>query len=177
MSKRSSTMLAILGICIAAPFLFGMKWYNIATKNPIDPQRGVWGMQDLELFIDINTKLMPDFGREWACKTLIAREAVAMGGKNTYPPHGCGADYKEQMARPEQSMIQSALTAHTLQTQSLKPTATEEQLIGFVNCVMDKVNTEVTTDQQVAANDGEIEEMKLVTISMSKAASVCREAM
>lgn len=177
MSKRRSAIIVGIGIAIAAPIMFGMKWYNIATKAPIDPQRGVWAMQDLELFIDFNTRLMPDFAREWACDTLRAREAVVMGGANTHPPHGCGADYKEMMARPEQSMIQSALTAHTLQAQSLKPEATEDQLIAFVNCVMEKVDTDVTTDQQVAANEGEIEEMKLVTISMSKAASMCRAAL
>lgn len=60
----------------------------MSTMQTIDPNRGVYGMGGMEIWIDINAR-MPTFAREWGCKTLRDREKLVLGGQNTMAPYRC----------------------------------------------------------------------------------------
>ena len=70
-----------IGAMMAVAFvgLVGGKWYYTAAMEKIDPQQGVYGMDGLEIWIDLNAR-MPTALRAWGCETLRAREREVLGG-------------------------------------------------------------------------------------------------
>jgi hypothetical protein len=166
-----------VGVGLAFVILFASKWYFVATKDPISANRGVYGMENLEIFIGINTSVMPNFAREWACKTLIAREKVAMGGRNSFPPHGCQPDYAEQIAQGPKTMMETILSTNLSQVKGLAPNATPEQIAAFETCLKAGIDAAVPQDQQALAEERETKATKLLIIEASKASRTCRAAM
>lgn len=92
MTKLKKILLFIIVMALGTVGMMGWKWYKVTTVATIDPQRGVYGMDDMEIWIDINVRL-PAPMRKWACQTLRNREKVVLGGQNTMAPYGCSADF------------------------------------------------------------------------------------
>lgn len=92
MSRTKKTVLLL----ILMPLLFvGMilhKWYDFATSSVITQQQGVFADDGMEVWIDINIRV-PNKMRLWACKTLLDRASVVLGGEGAIPPYGCQPDY------------------------------------------------------------------------------------
>lgn len=144
-------------------------WYKFAALTEIDPQRGVYGNDHLEVWIELN-KYMPGPAREWGCKTLLERQAKAMGGQGAMPPHTCQADYDPD-AKPL-GIMESIVQAHVGQADG----ATDAQKADLGNCIRTAALASLTPEQveEVNGNSPAAETMSALAIKASEAAQECR---
>jgi hypothetical protein len=126
-------------------------WYRFAKYAAIDPQRGIFGDDHLEVWIDINAR-MPAPMRRWACKTLLDREAEVLGGRGAVP-YGCdpGFDPNAPAAVMSAVMIESYLNNATVLAEGRN--ATSEQTAAVKSCMQADFVAKVTPEQR-AALDG-----------------------
>lgn len=152
---------------ITAVGLVGGKWYHTAAMEPIDPQRGIYGMAGLEIWIDLNAR-MPAPLRDWGCTTLRDREKATLGGRNTLPPYSCQPGFG-MMA--DSSIYDDIVTASLGQvTAGLD----EAQVTALRACFDSRMASVVTPEEIAAANaDAASPEMQKVVLAISEAARTC----
>lgn len=140
----------VLGLTLLAVILFfGLvigKWYRTVTSEPIHPQRGVYGMDGMEVWIDINA-MMPEIAREWGCYTLRKREAVVLGGQNTIAPHSCQKDFATAVPRSGYEAIISGNIAQ------YSAGLNDQQSHALRACFDTKIALEVTAAEIAEVND------------------------
>jgi hypothetical protein len=146
----------------------GGKWYHTTELEPIDPQRGIYGMNGLEIWIDLNA-MMPGFAREWACKTLMDRESAVLGGQSIRPPHSCQPDFG---TAPERSSYDTIVESYLAQVTQGAPT---EAVAATRACVEAKMAAAVTAEDIAIANSDPLSpELEKVSLAASEAVRVCK---
>jgi hypothetical protein len=137
LSRSRKILMFVLIFVIAFPLLFLSKWYATTTRAEISATRGVYGMDGMEIWIDINAR-MPTPLRLWACNTLLAREKVAMGGRNSWPPHSCQPDFDTATRMPTGDSNTQILAgfANNSAQQALARGASTEQQTQVYDCVL-----------------------------------------
>lgn len=131
-------ILLIAGLfAISLPIMFVAKWYSITTRSEISTTRGVYDTAGMEIWIDINAH-MPTPLRLWACQTLLAREKVALGGRNSMPPHSCQPDFDTATRAPtgDSSTQILAAFANNSAAQVKARGGTAEQQTQVYDCVL-----------------------------------------
>lgn len=144
------------------------KWYHTAALEPIDPQRGIYGMDGLEIWIDLNAR-MPAFARDWGCTTLRSREKVALGGANSLPPYSCQPGFG---SLPDSTTYDSVVNANLGQaTAGLDPAAAE----ALRTCFDARLAASVTPEMIAAVNaDPASDSMSPFVVAVSQAARDCK---
>ena len=166
--KRVLAVAAVGVLALAGVFLG--KWYYTTAMEPIDPNRGVYGMDGLEIWIDLNAH-MPDFARIWACDTLLAREAEALGGKPAAirNPHSCQADFgKVPVGQPYDQTVDANLRQATDGLDATKAEAVR-------SCFASRIAT-VLTAEDIASFNADVAgpASSKVVIGVNTAARECR---
>lgn len=163
---KALTIVALTAIAFVG-LIFG-KWYNTAAREPIDPQRGVYGMDGLEIWIDINAR-MPAPLREWGCNTLREREKLALGGKNSMAPYSCQPGFGTM---PDKSAYQSAADANLEQAaQGLD----DAQRTALKACFEAKMAAAITPEEMQAMNDFDQSVMSKVVVAINQNARACKD--
>ncbi|NJM82671.1 MAG: hypothetical protein HC844_09335 [Tabrizicola sp.] len=123
----------VAGVAVLTLVFIFQDWYRFAKYSEIDPKRGIFGNDHLEVWIDINAR-MPAPMRKWACKTLLEREAAVIGGTGR-APYGCDPDFDPNAVGPAMSeaLIGSMVTNSVRVAQSRNATA--EQLEAIKACM------------------------------------------
>ncbi|WP_151717266.1 hypothetical protein [Gemmobacter serpentinus] len=162
---------------VAVAGVVGGKWYHTTAIEPVDPKRGVYGMEGLEIWIDLNTR-MPDFARVWACDTLLKRETEAMGGNNSLrKPYGCSDDFAAMRDLPPMSTVDTVREANIAAALAQVPNATADQKQQFSACVTAAVAQGVTAEDQAKANAGDDAAMTALITAANGAAGECLKAL
>lgn len=171
MSKSKKFVFIALFVVLMAVALVLGKWYQMTTRSTIDPQSGIYGMSDLEIWIDINRRL-PDPMRKWGCETLMAREKAVTGSASLRAPYGCAANFGQG---PATSAYDSVVSAY--RQQGTAELGADKGAV-MTSC-MDKRLAEAATPEQIAAmNGGDQEAMRKLSAIVSDTARACRaEAM
>ncbi len=173
MAKLGKVLAITAVAALAFGGMIGGKWYMTTTSETIDPQRGVYGMDGLEIWIDINAR-MPDFARVWACETLRAREAVVLGGKNSMAPHSCQPDFREQMAaNAGKTMVDMILSTNIDSALQQMPSASDEAKQAMTACIKDGVAAAVPAEQQEAANNSDTDAMSALVLAANQTMRDC----
>lgn len=151
---------------VALVGLIGAKWYYTSASGPIHPERGVYGMDGMEIWIDINAR-MPAFAREWGCKTLRDREKAVLGW-NSLPPYSCQPGFGEMA---DVSAYQSAVDANLAQAVNGLDTAKAEVV---KSCFEAKMAAAVTPEEIQAMNDFDQAVMSKMVIAINQTARACK---
>lgn len=161
---------AILVLVMAVVAFFALvigKWYNTAAREAIDPQRGIYGMDGLEIWIDLNAR-MPAFAREWGCNTLREREKAVLGGKNSMAPYSCQPGFGTM---EDKTAYQAAADANLAQAaQGLA----EAQVTALRACFEAKMAGSVTPEEVQGMNDYDQAVMSKVVIAINQNARACK---
>lgn len=160
-------------VVVAAGAALGGKWYHTTTMETIDPARGIYGMDGLEIWIDLNAR-MPDFARVWACDTLLKREAEAMGGvQSLRKPYGCDANFAAQRGQAPMAIVDTVIQSNIRAAIAQVPDATAAQQDEFGSCVKSAVATALSPERQAAANGGDTAAMGEAVTAANAAAGSC----
>jgi hypothetical protein len=155
---------------LAVVAFFGLvvgKWSYTAAIEPIDPQRGIYGMDGLEIWIDINAR-MPAFAREWGCDTLRGREKAAFGGQNSLAPYGCQPGFGTM---EDKTAYQAAAVANLAQAiNGLDAT----KAAAVTACFETKMAAAITPEEVQGMNDFDQAVMSKVIIAISETAQTCK---
>jgi hypothetical protein len=145
MSLIRKTVFWVVTIALLTGIYAVQDWYRFAKYGEIDPQRGVYGNDHLEVWIDINAR-MPAPLRKWACKTLLDRETEVTGGVGR-APYGCDADFDPNAKG--QAMSAALLDAHLNNATVLATSrnATPEQLAAVKACMQTDFTAKVSPEQ------------------------------
>lgn len=140
MSKPVKYTLSAIAVVLLIIFYIVFDWYKFATSAEIDPKRGLYGNDHLEVWIDINAR-MPNGMRLWACKTIREREKAVLGGSNTIPFYSCQPDFGtlEQPTSKADAII-SAIAQGTLSV-AAPSNPTETQSAQFIACIKDALTS------------------------------------
>lgn len=159
----------VLALAVVAFFALVLgKWYHTAARETIDPQRGIYGMDGLEIWIDLNAR-MPAALRAWGCETLREREKAALDGKNSMPPYSCQPGFG---TLPDKTAYQSAADANLAQAaQGLDAT----QTAALTACFEAKMAAAVTPDEVQAMNDFDQSVMSKIVIAINQNARACKD--
>ena len=167
----------IVGLAAVAAVAFvgliGAKWYHTTTSEAIDPQRGIFGMDGLEIWIDINAR-MPAFARNWACNTLLAREEPVIGGKRAphLRPYSCQPGFGSMQ---DVSAYETIVNANLGQATAGLDAAKAQALRACFDAAMASA---VTPEDIAAANDDVASDAaKKVVIAASEQARACKAEM
>lgn len=172
--QKALKLAAMLGV--VAVIFIGMiffDWYRFATSGKIDPARGVYGNDHLEIWIDINAR-MPNGLRLWACKTLLDRQAEVMGGEGAMPPYSCQPDF-QSYSKPltQAEAIISGHAHQAAQLAGMQKGATQAQQDQIMACVKADLPLAMTPEQ-VKSLEGELTGEVLMPIN--QLANTVREA-
>lgn len=150
--KKPIKYLLIACAAIVAFFAYmTLDWYRFATSAEIDPKRGVYGNDHLEIWIDINAR-MPEAMRLWACQTLREREKTVLGGQNTMPFYSCQPDFGKYASPSSQSESVINAMAHSAIFRAEQKNATDEQKNKVRTCMINALNAALTVEQKEALN-------------------------
>ena len=152
---------------VAVVGLIGGKWYYTAASEPIDPKRGVYGMDGLEIWIDINARL-PSALRTWGCDTLRGREREALGGQNSLPPYSCQPGFGEMA---DKTAFQSMADANLAQALTGLDAAKAEVVKA---CFEAKLAAAVPPEDIRAMNDFDQAVMSKVVLAINASARACK---
>lgn len=158
-----------IGAMMAVAFvgLVGGKWYYTAAMEKIDPQQGVYGMDGLEIWIDLNAR-MPAALRAWGCETLRAREREVLGGQNSLPPYSCQPGFGQM---EDKTAYQSAADANLAQAVAGLDAA---KAAAVKACFEAKMAAAVTPEEIQGMNDFDQAVMSKVVIAISDNARACK---
>lgn len=154
-------------MAVALVGLVGGKWYYTAAIEPIHPERGVFGMDGMEIWIDINAR-MPAALRTWGCDTLRLREREALGGKNSMAPYSCQPGFGEM---EDVSAYQSAANANLAQAVNGLDAAKAEAVKA---CFEAKMAAAVTPAEVQGMNDFDQSVMSKVVLAINDSARACK---
>ena len=146
--------------------LIEAKWYYTAASEPIHPQRGVFGMDGMEIWIDINAR-MPAFAREWGCKTLRDREKAVLGW-NSLPPYSCQPGFGEMEAS---TAYQTAVDANLMQAVNGLGASEAEAIKA---CFEAKMAAAVSPEEIQAMDDFDQAVMSKMVIAINQNAGACK---
>jgi hypothetical protein len=157
-----------IGALAAVAFvgLVGAKWYYTAASEPIHPERGVYGMDGMEIWIDINAR-MPSFARDWGCKTLRDREKEVLGW-NSLPPYSCQPGFGEMEDR---TAYQTAADANLAQAVNGLEAAMADAVKA---CFEAKMAASITLDEIQAMNQFDQVVMTKVVTVINQNARACK---
>ena len=164
-SIRKTVQIGVLAV-VAFVGLIGAKWYYTAASEPIHPERGVYGMDGMEIWIDINAR-MPTFAREWGCKTLRDREKAVLGW-NSLPPYSCQPGFGEMEDR---TAYQTAADANLAQALNGLDAAKAEAVKA---CFEAKMAAAVTPEEIQGMNDFDQMVMTKVVTAINQNARACK---
>ncbi len=165
-SVRKIVGFTLIGVVVAGTTVVG-KWYHTAAIEAIHPQRGVYGMDGMEIWIDINAR-MPTFAREWGCATLRAREKAVLGG-NSLPPYSCQEGFG---AMEDRTAYQTAIDANLAQMVQGMDAAAATALKA---CFDAKMAAAITPEEIQGMNDHEQAVMSKVVVAISQNARACKD--
>lgn len=151
MSRLVKIGLGLLGVGVLVVGFVVQDWYRFATSGEIDANRGVYGNDHLEVWIDLNL-MMPNAMRKWGCKTLLDRESVIMGGQSAVPPYGCQPDYDPDAAPMTMADAMMSSYAVSAGLSADAKNATPAQKDQVIACVKTGMTTAITPDQATALN-------------------------
>ena len=166
--RKIGSFAAVGGVAFVAMILG--KWYHTAAMETIHPKRGVYGMDGMEIWIDINAR-MPDFAREWGCKTLRDREKVVLGGQNTMAPYSCQEGFS--WAAAQAVVAYDVIVNANLDQSSVGMGAEKVQALRL--CFDAKMAAEVTPDEIAQTNDDVASDAaRKVVMAASQSARACK---
>ncbi len=141
--KKVLGWLAVIVVLVAGYVL--QDWYRFAKYSEIDPKRGIYGNDHLEVWIDINAR-MPKPMREWACAALLEREAKVIGGIGR-PPYGCDPGFDPNAEGP--AMSKALIDSMILNAASMAEAqgATPEQAAAVTACMATDFTAKITPGQ------------------------------
>jgi hypothetical protein len=126
-------------------------WYRFIAYAELDPKRGVYGNDHLEVWIPIN-QMMPRPMRRWGCEKLLRREAEVMGA--TYVPNGrtapLGCNEARDSMPSDQAFMQSFL-ANAENAAEIKNASAEQKAL---------VKACVETGMRAAMKPAQLEALK-----------------
>ena len=164
-------VLFVVFVVLGLVVVVGGKWYYTTAIETVDAERGVYGMGGLEMWIEINSR-MPAAARTWACDTLMAREAEAIGARRAdLFPHSCGPDFGTGTTGSNYDMLLK------MNLDPVTAGADETKAAAISACVADRMASAVTPDEIAAVNDdlGSPAASK-VTIALNESARACQNA-
>lgn len=153
---------------VAAVGVVGGKWYYTAALEKIDPKEGIYGMDGLEIWIDINAR-MPGPLRTWGCDTLRAREREVLNGQNSLPPHSCQPGFGEMA---DKTAYQSTVDANLAQAVAGLDAAKAEAVKA---CFEAKMATAVSPAEVQGMNEFDQAVMSKVVLAISDSARACKD--
>ncbi|MFZ1468170.1 MAG: hypothetical protein WAT09_04240 [Paracoccaceae bacterium] len=167
MTKIKKIILLMVFAVVGFFALMVGKWYNTAMYEEIDPKRGVFGMDGMEIWIDINAR-MPAFAREWGCKTLREREKAVVGW-NSYPPYSCQEGFG---TLPELGNYDSIVKANLDQMAAGLST---QSTASLRSCFDARMAAAVTPEEIAALNDDVVaDSAKKVILAVNQSARECK---
>lgn len=150
MSLVKKAVFGVVGIAVLFGVFMLQDWYRFAKYSEIDPQRGIFGNDHLEAWIDINAA-MPAPMRKWACKTLLDRETAILGGVGP-APYGCDPNFDPNAKGPlmSQVLIDSTMTNATVIAEGQG--ATKDQSAALKTCMATEFTSKILPAQIEALN-------------------------
>jgi hypothetical protein len=141
-------------ICVAVPAFAIGDWYRFIKFAELDPKRGVYGNDHLEVFIEIN-RMLPGSLREWGCRELITREAQVMGVAYeqllSRAPLGCN---QQRDSRPFEETFFAGFAANA-ELEANRKNASPAQVEALKACVADGVKASLSPAQLEAIKSGQ----------------------
>ncbi len=140
----------ILVLCVVA--LFGIivgDWYRFVKYAELDPQRGVYGNDHLEVWIDLN-QMMPAPVKAWGCKILLDREEKVLGFRAARAPYGCNPELENL------PVIDAYMLSYTTNAEFIldRKNATPAQKTGSIACLKADLMAALTPVQTEALKAG-----------------------
>jgi hypothetical protein len=171
MKKIASIIILVLVAAVAV----GLgDWYRFVKYAELDPKRGVYGNDHLEVFIEINSRL-PRFMREWGCKELITREAAVMGVSYdqllSRAPLGCNP---QRDSRPFDEVFFAGFAANA-EFEAKRKNASPAQIEALKACVIDGVKASLSPTQMEAIKTGQ--DMEALTAASAAGQKVTVECL
>ncbi len=165
MSALTKVVLAAVGFGVLLGGSVLQDWYRFAKTGDIDPQRGIFGNDHLEVWIDINAA-MPTPMRKWACKTLLDRQTAILGGEGP-APYGCAADFDPNAAPTVMSkaIIDSLVTTAGIRAESSG--ASVEQVAAIKACMATEFVAKIPADQITALDSATPDPVVMSTLSQT----------
>jgi hypothetical protein len=128
-------------------------WYRFVQYAELDPKRGVYGNDHLEVWIGINN-YMPAPIRAWGCEKLLRREAAVIGAtyEQVLPraPMGCNP---ERDSMPFDEVVFAGIAYNADNAAGLKG-ASAQQKADIRACVLSALKTAITPAQLQAMQSG-----------------------
>jgi hypothetical protein len=125
-------------------------WYRFVKYAELDPKRGVYGNDHLEVWIDLNL-MMPASVRAWGCNTLLDREEKVLGFRAARAPYGCNPEL-ENMPVIDAYMLSYTTNA---EFELKRKNATAAQKDGAIACLKADLMAAMTPEQQEALKAGQ----------------------
>jgi hypothetical protein len=153
MSRIVKLGLILASISVAAVVYAVSDWYRFVRYAELDPKRGVYGNNHLEVWIEIN-KYMPAAMKAWGCRELLTREAAVMGlpyqANRRTAPSGCNPE------RDNMPFEQAVFVAHLANADNelRRRRASDVQKEQVMGCLRDGLRAGVTPQQVDAAKTG-----------------------
>ena len=176
MASFGKVVLAAVGVAVLAGGFVVQDWYRFAKYSEIDANRGIFGNDHLEVWIDINAA-MPAPMRKWACKTLLDRETAVLGGAGAVP-YGCAADFDPNAAA---AVMSTAITDGVLSNITLRAQgsgATADQLTAIKTCMAAEFIAKIPPEQIEAVNGASPDPaaMSALSVAGQEAGAACLTA-
>ena len=125
-------------------------------------------MDGWELWIDLNAR-MPDFAREWGCKTLLAREVAVTGSRSIRPPHGCQPDFG---TRPSITAYDAMVQANVAQYSA---GLSADKALALRSCFDARMALAVTAEDIATLNKRGVGDVaKKVILAVNAAVQACK---
>ena len=140
---------ALLFVVALAAIVVG-DWYRFVKYAELDPKRGVYGNDHLEVWISLN-QMMPAPVKAWGCKILLDREEKVLGFRAGTPPYGCNPKL-ENMPVMDVYMMSYSANAEIMLKQKNATSAQKESALA---CLKTDLMAAMTPEQQEALKTGQ----------------------
>jgi hypothetical protein len=149
MSAFKKFVFVVLLSVIAFVGLVVGDWYRFVKYAELDPKRGVYGNDHLEVWIDIN-QMMPAPVQAWGCKILLDREEKVLGFRAAVPPYGCNPKLENM------PVIDAYMLSYTANAENElgRKNATAAQKEAAIACLKTDLMAAMTPEQQEALKSG-----------------------
>jgi hypothetical protein len=145
--KKFIFIALLLGIALVG--LIVGDWYRFVKYAELDPKRGVYGNDHLEVWIDIN-KMMPVAVKAWGCKTLLDREEKVLGFRAARAPYGCNPELENMPAIDAYMLSYTTNAEFELSRKNAAPAQKE----CTIACLKTDLIAAMTPEQQEAIKAG-----------------------
>jgi hypothetical protein len=142
-------LIVLLSAIAFVGFIVG-DWYRFVKYAELDPKRGVYGNNHLEVWIDLN-QMMPAPVKTWGCKILLDREEKVLGFRPARQPYGCNPELENMPVIDAYMMSYTANAEYELRRKN----ATPAQKDGAITCLKADLMAAMTPEQQEALKAGQ----------------------